>query len=149
MLTKADCAAIRARAEKATKGPWRVDEWHADNGAKVRGIVSTDTEIFGELYPRSRDAAFIAAARQDIPALLDTVQELRTKAELIGEKAMNIPVENSHEAFYKHVEQALQLLGRAADILDAIEVFDDPVVMLQATQLEADIRALEKDMRTE
>lgn len=57
-----DLDAIRARAEAATEGPW-----FAWDRAVGWNIVIT----------RPEDAAFIAAARTDVPALLAEVERLR------------------------------------------------------------------------
>lgn len=90
-MTKPDIAAIRARAAAATPGPWR---WYL-------GSLMNETDSSGQgfpldIYPDSEDvvsardhsgdevslrvadadAAFIAAARTDIPALCDRIDEL-------------------------------------------------------------------------
>lgn len=73
-------AAIQARADAATEGPWEyigrnsivtppidVDEadWGAEGHAGLRIHTSQDSHAY-----RYADAAFIAHARQDVPALV-------------------------------------------------------------------------------
>lgn len=71
-----DLAAMRARSEAATPGPWKVV-----SGRHGRYV---DHEISG--LPRGahggfflRDADFIVNARMDVPALLDECNRLRAR----------------------------------------------------------------------
>jgi hypothetical protein len=89
-LTNADLAAIRERAEQATKGPWLADtaghleiySQHEDEPALIfifdwipdKGI---EIDAYGHLQERHPDLEFIAHARTDVPALLDTIETLR------------------------------------------------------------------------
>lgn len=87
---RCDTKAIRARADAATKGPWR-DEWDAiceGDGSKqhavlcggegLKGVVVGVTWWDGDvLILRKEDSAFIAKARTDVPALCDEVDRLR------------------------------------------------------------------------
>ena len=100
-LTAADWAAMRARCDKATPGPWiaeRIDETSWRSVARCDGIhpahnhgddmmcyeadpeclgdteiVTTDSGVYGPKWP---DAEFIAHARTDLPLALDRVAEL-------------------------------------------------------------------------
>lgn len=84
---KPNLPAIRARAEKATKGPWKaeLDEetWGSARGA-VRGPNGLDyIALLSAICPETegdpldwRDAIFIAHSRTDIPDLLAYVEEL-------------------------------------------------------------------------
>ena len=80
-MNAAELAAIRARAAKATPGPW----WARMHGDKVVAIESAPTPILENaessgldpLEVGEDDADFIAAARMDIPALLEEVDLLR------------------------------------------------------------------------
>lgn len=83
-MTKDDLAAIRARVEAATKGPWKLgDPDHPDlytydwpeNGEGV--IASGD---YGAFYGNLADGEFCAHARTDVPKLL-----------AIAEAAMALP----------------------------------------------------------
>ena len=85
-----DLAAIRARVEAATGGPWEVD----DSGFEVEVNDSTLTlSLYIDREPASaherahgpkmspEDATFIAHARTDIPALLGLVEHLLADGE--------------------------------------------------------------------
>ena len=61
-----DLEGIRARERAATPGPWCISE----KGNTVKSL-SIDGICHG-MSPKQTDAEFIAHARQDIPALLDT-----------------------------------------------------------------------------
>jgi len=83
-----DCAAIEARANAATEGPWYVDD--AEQTVRAR-------EYAGEIvYDRSAEhssewadfkptAEFIAHARTDIPALLAMAREQRAVIAKVAE----------------------------------------------------------------
>lgn len=104
-MTKPDLDAIKARAEAATPWPWRA---HGDavvnlvrsctcaghipgHGHEpfcgIEGPVATGAEPF--------DANFIAHAREDIPALLAEVQELR---ELVTDLNKQLDAKRQHDA---------------------------------------------------
>ena len=71
---------IRARVEAATPGPWEWDDPYVLGQAPPDGMVVTYIYQF-DTKPANHDRAFIAAARQDIPALLriaDTADALAT-----------------------------------------------------------------------
>lgn len=87
-LSDAQLAAIRERAEAATPEPWAV-EWY--DGYITGHVTSPHHDYCGNLVQRrdsvtaepsmtAKDAAFIAAARTDIPALLAEVTRLRAGA---------------------------------------------------------------------
>ena len=93
-MTQPDFAAIRARAEAATKGPWR---WSEPPGVLMGpgpterleklGVGSTVMQMTSNVYgqPDKADAEFIAHAREDIPALLAAIDDLTAKqAELVN-----------------------------------------------------------------
>lgn len=68
---------IKERAEKATSGPWRM-AFGANYELAVReldgGKFIADID-----YESTNDAAFIAHAREDIPALVSEVERLQTR----------------------------------------------------------------------
>ena len=71
-------AGLRALCERATKGPWvwtRVEpsQWGKEVG-EVRS--ATDLLVMGQVVLEPSDAAFIAAARTWLPALIDAAQTL-------------------------------------------------------------------------
>ena len=87
-LTDADLRAIRERADKATPGPWVRNAAVMANGGllvyisqaghhqeNVAWVSTVNSDRPGE------DAAFIAHARDDIPALLTEVSRLRAEIE--------------------------------------------------------------------
>lgn len=68
---------IEARAERATPGPWRIEEdWTAE-------LFAADGALIGKfIYPhRMHDAVFIAAARSDVPWLCAELRRERERAE--------------------------------------------------------------------
>lgn len=75
MLSDADLAAIREREAKATPGPWTIREM--DDGALVIDF-GPDWRLAGDSsLPSPSNAAFIAAARTDIPTLLAEISRLK------------------------------------------------------------------------
>lgn len=83
-LSAATLTAIEARANAATPAPWILDE-----GGNWPGVITeegnwivADWGAWLEGAECLADAAFVAASRTDIPALLAEVHRLRT---LIGE----------------------------------------------------------------
>lgn len=71
--------AIRRRADAATPGPWKTGNRFGCGvlGSSVAVISGKLPPIELDPYRNGRnDAAFIAHARQDIPALLDEVDRL-------------------------------------------------------------------------
>jgi hypothetical protein len=91
-MTPERLAEIAARAEAATPGPWCTDAWEIYQGTEYEPGLSM---WIGEtcrgtttLEQDRADAAFVAAARSDVPALLAEVACLRARvAELRAERA--------------------------------------------------------------
>jgi hypothetical protein len=94
--TPLDLAAIRAREEKATEGPWSADsdqhtpakwergygQFHAFSlGPTLKASVADGDACERALRQAEADADFIANARDDIPALLDEVERLQKENE--------------------------------------------------------------------
>jgi hypothetical protein len=93
-------AAIEARAQAATEGPWTVVEGEDTCGgygpysyAMIPGVLDAewtpdgmDAHICGETLSIP-DAKFIAHARTDVPALLAMVREQRAALDLIANQA--------------------------------------------------------------
>ncbi len=78
MTRTLDPQTILARAKKATKGPWRFDpsDPAIDGSPAIRssvGVYATTNVVARPTAPR--DAEFIAHAREDIPALLDALDQ--------------------------------------------------------------------------
>lgn len=92
---RVDVEAIRARADAATPGPWNVDKdrggfWHGRFAVVCHDGIWRDREYAGERSTEPRilltlngnfepgeDAAFIAHARADVPALCDALTHER------------------------------------------------------------------------
>lgn len=84
---------IKARAEKATPGPWTWDEKHPEAleiCCDVPGLgLAVLAQFIGDGCPGSEDAAiedmiFSAHAREDVPCLLEIVRDLKVALELIA-----------------------------------------------------------------
>jgi len=71
---------IQARAEAATPGPWCTDSWEIYQGTEYEPGLSSwigETCRADDSDGARADAAFIAHARQDVPALLSEIAALR------------------------------------------------------------------------
>lgn len=103
-MDAARLAAIRAREQAATPGPWthRPQTWPADahSGACILHDVVAPFGTGPALISialcravgvgmdrRGADAAFIAAARSDVPDLLAEIERLRTTAAALYDEA--------------------------------------------------------------
>jgi hypothetical protein len=87
-----DLEAIRARANAATPGPWKVNKrghiGGGDFGTDPVVINESGIEPFFELGAEGPDnSTFIAHSRQDVPALCDEIESLRSRVALL-EKSM-------------------------------------------------------------
>lgn len=73
-------AAIRDREQAATPGPWCTDSWEIYQGAEYMPGISYwigETCRADEANDGRADAAFVAHARDDVPALLAEIDRLR------------------------------------------------------------------------
>jgi len=79
LMTPEQLAAIRARADAATDGPWNAttDPSHFD-------FDCVDSSEWSMYVERRCDRDFIAHARADIPALLDEVRRLQGQVEALA-----------------------------------------------------------------
>jgi hypothetical protein len=90
-LTVADTDVIRARHEATTDGVWEQGgRWDGEfvplaDAGRVR-IGLNDFAVVSGPEPRYADAAFIAHSHQDVPALLDTIDELRARPAQLREQ---------------------------------------------------------------
>ena len=67
--------AIRARVGKATPEPWVTErQWRLSKGDYFSPIFDTNEDYLGEMN-REANSDFVAHARQDIPNLLDVLEE--------------------------------------------------------------------------
>jgi len=77
-------AEIRERCDKATPGPWSVDEESGDVWVpSIWRSVAIIEDLDLPLVNPAADRAFIAAARADMPDLLDEVERLRRLEEAV------------------------------------------------------------------
>ncbi|MEU5838816.1 hypothetical protein ABZ820_34845 [Streptomyces diacarni] len=89
-MTPERVAEIAARVDAATPGPWRVD----DDWAEIKAPDLDTIADYWEPTRESGNGAFIANAREDVPALLAEVERLRaelaarpTRAEVLRAEA--------------------------------------------------------------
>lgn len=134
-MTGLDLDAIRARAQAATPGPW----WPWDRGVGWQIAIGDGLDEWDRpkrLLPEGQrtdialreDAEFIAAARQDIPALLAEVERLRAEV---------TETTQYHQQMYaeavRQVEQLHESIDRAHDALTSIDDGDDDCTTLEST----------------
>ncbi len=93
-----DLDAIEARANAATPGPWEVEEYVGVlESTSVLDRVSEPTHdwerriIASSLPDEPADAAFIAHARTDVPALIAEVRRLRVMEARLKEVILRSP----------------------------------------------------------
>jgi len=104
-MTPDELAAIERRAEAATPGPWSAANEHANFGPEVSaawcvsrvgepsakrpdGWMYDIAEVYCDDRDHSADAAFIAHARADVPALIATVRALRAEVATLRREAL-------------------------------------------------------------
>lgn len=82
-MNRPDIEGLKALAEKATGGEWRVEIDNVFAGPNDRSVYVADCEPLGgpvDGTPRGRaNAAFIAAARQAVPELIAYIEELESR----------------------------------------------------------------------
>jgi hypothetical protein len=110
-VTTAELDAIEARAQAATEGPWATRD--ADRHM-VRDAKDVVLYAYGLEKGGYANAAFIAAARQDVPRLVAAVRELRAVVEECEWASYGCPVcghaePGMHATGYRHLE------GHASD----------------------------------
>jgi len=92
----------RERADKATPGPWHGDAH--DGSVKYKMLGADDRVVYRihtnydwddepERYEVYFDEEFIMAARTDVPALCDAVEELAAEVERQGEEIEQLTAE--------------------------------------------------------
>jgi hypothetical protein len=130
-----DLAALRSLVERATPGPWEIDDERSRYGEKYpNGDPIDDNDIHGihgpggvaivktdcGVYPPDRpDAEFIAASRTAVPALLDMVEALKAEAERLREERDVLASE--HAECPDRQKAALALLSERAQLQEAFE----------------------------
>jgi len=87
-----DLDQIEARANAATPGPWCTDSWEIYQGTKyepgLSAWIGETCRGTSSLEQDRADAAFVAAARTDVPAMAAEIRRLR--AELAEARANGI-----------------------------------------------------------
>ena len=121
---------IKARADAATKGPW---QWREDEPASLVHVTDQRMHPWNILKapdwgPTLADAAFIAAAREDVPWLLALVESLTAERDALAaaharesEKVWNVEevmddIEGSDPTTWERLRDALA--GSEADTSD-------------------------------
>lgn len=159
---------IKARAEKATPGPWRAGDCKPyspnqkspfdDYGAEITapqqdkdkspeyptivvegGAQDEQGGAVGVLLPQ--DADFIARARQDIPALIAEVERLRQEIDQAEKKALDYYV--SREELRDEVERLTRAMSLSG-VADTMAKYATEIERLQAEneQLKQDINRM-------
>ena len=82
MISNENLQQWRALADAATPGPWSAETGHGETGPNYidspSGVVAYVYDSYRGTLPNAEaDAAFIAAAREAVPALLAEVDRLR------------------------------------------------------------------------
>jgi hypothetical protein len=72
-MTDEELAAVKARCDAATPGPWQSEYDNCGNGG-----FSEWWNVGSGLMNEEADAAFIAHAREDVPALLAEIGRLKS-----------------------------------------------------------------------
>jgi hypothetical protein len=101
-----DLKAIEARAQAATPGPWR-----NENPAVRTGPEDCQTLVaFAyDLRQQGQNAAFIAAARTDVPKLVAEVRRLRAALEAASDDLHGEFCSSRHHLTCQRVRDALGL----------------------------------------
>lgn len=86
-LTEQELAEMEARVRNASPGPWTRD----DGDWSPNHMVDADGEVvvYDEGAPGTQDAAFIAAARTDLPRLIAEVRRLRSFIDRMADMVEN------------------------------------------------------------
>lgn len=108
MMTPEELAAIKARAEAATPGPWSYYASPTSGGYKIQGIEKA--WFYEATASTNENADFITHAREDVPALVAEVERLRAALVKI---AYNDYVEQNKDTFLSAGQRAYETARRA------------------------------------
>lgn len=133
-----ELAAVRAREAAATPGPWCTDDWEIYQGVDYEAgaeWIGETCRAVGRSQEDRANAAFIAAARTDIPVLLAEVARLRRA---LGEAADTVAELESevggwsarHAAEQARAEQLSRQLAAVRDATaEAVMCGDGPCLV--------------------
>lgn len=113
-----DVAAIGARAAAATPGPW---EYVDDGDTYVIGDATCEAARVDHGQGAEADAAFIAHARADVPALLATLAREREGHAAEVAAAVDDAVRRERDMWQAQIETT------TTDAADALDMIDDLV----------------------
>jgi len=112
---------IKGRADRATAGPWE--------RTKFNNIIVNKEEIVSAEY--AADIKFIAHARQDVPWLLDMIQQLQGRERVLRdalelltgmcESVGNFSNGVTHQGMDQGDIMAGQVIDRARELLDKVK----------------------------
>lgn len=104
MLNAEELEAIRALERAATPGPWVKDDSHVHTSINTSTKHIALANLSLGMNTCDANAAFIAASRTDIPALLATLDELARRAREI----------NSRDTSFSDIDDLLRDLAALA-----------------------------------
>lgn len=132
-MTPADIATLRGLCERATPGPWRQGSVETYN---VFAPSRPDSEQLGHEWVVLRmnthfpsyiaDAAFVAAARQAVPALIDRVEELERERDAARRERDAF----SYDTLTRERNQLADEVREQADDLLGLQELAPPVELL-------------------
>lgn len=120
-MTQDELNEIKARVEVATPGPWEKIESHKGKKEPMYGIYTWDKKAitgWNRVCQPGNDAAFIAHARADIPALLAHIEALHLQGHINWKDfAYLLAAALADEVHYSQTpsEDTLALLDQARD----------------------------------
>lgn len=114
MLTNEELLKLKALAEQATPGPWKISEWCAMDGPITFGRFGIETDDGSDIaicYAKGMmnkwDADFVAPARMAVPELVDEV--LRLSAAIVDiYRSLNYVVRSVELSETQLAEAAMQ-----------------------------------------
>lgn len=114
-MTDAELAEIEARANAARKGPWLLsNDPRAPNDDFQEYFVEGPKEPHGRVGRWGfADAAFIASAREDVPALLAEVKRLRAELATVAD-AFDGCARGGHACGCGHAARAVRAILKQA-----------------------------------
>lgn len=134
-MTHEELQACRERAEAATPGPWEVSrrddvmggfDYFVEAGPLCVAVAAEDARPTRGMGAK-RDAAFIAAAREDVPRLLATVAALESDLFRVAEVLGRVQYPDGHATYRGSVED---MVSRAEELTRAENTRGDAIAAL-------------------